>query len=357
MAGIGGSISFDPPRFKVPRTYQFTFGIQQQLGSKIAVELSYAGNIQTYINMGQDYNHPGLTNQNIAIGDPSYYDRQLPNPFLGILPSTTGLGNSPTISAFDLLRPLPIYQGGVTNNLVQGGRYRADLIQASVNQRAFGGDSSPGGTFTWTFSYTFSKTYEANHRLNSWNLEEPVIYELDFQDKPHNLSFHGVWDLPLGKNRRFLNRNRVGGAFLGNWRFSWIFSYTSGYPVGWPNLLNTCDNNWHATANGSTRNEDRWFNNDKSCYQQFRNNVLRTIPDRFPDIRQHQAPQLNASLEKTFQISETKRLQFRAEGFNITNTPIRGGVNTDFNSADFGKLPKSQLNFPRFFQIAAKFYF
>ena len=70
-----------------------------------------------------------------------------------------------------------------------------------------------------------------------------------------------------------------------------------------------------------------------------------------------QAPQLSAAFEKSFHFTETKRLQFRVEGFNLTNTPIRGGVNTDFNSADFGKLPKTQLNFPRFFQIAGKFYF
>jgi len=323
----------------------------------LVAEVSYAGNIQTYINMGQDYNHPGLTNQQIAIGDPSYYDRQLPNPFQNIVPTTTGLGSSPTISGFDLLRPFPIYQGGLTNNLVQAGRYRADLLQFLINQREYGDGKGAGGMLTWTVSYTFSKTYEKNHRLNTWNTAEPIIYEVDFQDKPQNLSFHGVWDLPMGKNRKFLDHNRVAGALLGNWRFTWIFSYASGFPVGWPNLINKCGGDWHATANNGKRSEDRWFNNDKTCYQQFPNNVIRTLPDRFPDIRQPTAPQLNAAIERTIHLSETKRLQFRAEGFNITNTPIRAGVNTDFNSADFGKIAKSQLNFPRFFQIAGKFYF
>src|SRR5262249_7845498 len=158
--------------FKVPRTYQFTFGIQQQLGHSISAEVSYAGNIQTYINMGQDYNHPSLADQDIAITDSRYYDRQLPNPFKGLLPSTTGLGSNTTISAFDLLRPLPIFQGGVTNNLVQAGRYRADLLEVAIKETMLGGEKSAGGALTWTFSYTFSKTYEANHRLNNWNTDE-----------------------------------------------------------------------------------------------------------------------------------------------------------------------------------------
>ncbi|HKX33133.1 MAG TPA: hypothetical protein VJ302_35970, partial [Blastocatellia bacterium] len=356
LAGIAGGISFDPPRFKVPRTYQFTFGFQQQLGRELSAEVSYAGNIQTYINMSQDYNHPGLVNQQLAIADPSYYDRQLPNPFKGLLPNTLALNSTDLIGAFDLLRPFPLYRGGVTNNLVQAGRYRADLLQIGLNQRDLGGDRSLGGTLTWSFSYTLSKTYEANHRLNNWNTQEPLIHEIDFQDKTHTLSFSGVWDVPLGQKRRFLNSNRLAGAILGNWRLSWIFSYGSGYPATWPNLINKCGV-WQASYNGGVQGEDRWFNNDKSCYQQLPNNVLRTLPDRFSDIRQPQAPQLNGALEKTFHLSETKRLQFRAEGFNLTNTPIRGGVVTDFNSADFGKLPKSQLNFPRFFQIAGKFYF
>jgi hypothetical protein len=47
----------------------------------------------------------------------------------------------------------------------------------------------------------------------------------------------------------------------------------------------------------------------------------------------------------------------RGEAFNITNTPIYPGPNTDFNSSQWGIVPKSQQNFPRFFQFAAKFMF
>jgi len=355
LTGIGGAISFDPPGYKVPRTYQYSFGIQQQLGRSIVAEVSFAGNYQVFIEAGLDMNHPGLANQNSAIADPSYYNRTLPNPLFGILPATTGLGASATTTAFNLLKPFPIYGGttnSVLNNLLQVGNYRADALQASLQQRAFGDSRSAGGVVTWNISYTFSKTYEQNHRLQNWNTAEPLIYEIDFQDKPHNLSAHGVWDLPFGKNRRFLNQGGIVDAFLGDWRFSGIFTYVSGFPVNWPNLINRCPG-WKAAE----QTEDQWFNNDKTCYTQFPTNSLRTLPDRFSDIRQHQRPQVNAALEKTFSITERYRLQFRAEAFNLTNTPIRGNPDTGFTSQTFGQLPKSQLNFPRFFQLAGKFYF
>ncbi|MBO0862527.1 MAG: TonB-dependent receptor [Chloracidobacterium sp.] len=352
LTGIGGGISFDPAGYRVPRSYQYSLGIQQQLWRKFSAEVSYAGNYQNHIEIGYDINEPGLANQNIAIADPNYYNRTLANPFFGVLPTTTGLGSSNTTNAGNLLRPFPIFSGGITNNLIQQGKYRSDALQVKIEQRDFGNAHGAAGVLTWTIAYTFSKAYEMNHRLNSWDTAEPLIRELDNNDKPHTLSIYGVWDLPFGKNRRFLNSSRVVDAFLGNWRFTPIFTYVSGYPVGWPNWINNCGT-WQAT----NQNEDHWINNDKSCLQQFPTNSLRTIPDRFPNIRQPQAPQVNAALEKMFSINERYRFSFRVEAFNATNTPIRGGVDTDPNSQTFGQLPKSQNNFPRFFQLSGKFYF
>lgn len=368
MAGMGGgNISFDPASFRVPRTYQFTFGIQQQIGRKISIEASYAGNIQIFATAGENINWPTMENHMKAFADPKYFERSnLPNPFLGILPKQTSLGSASTTNAGQLLRPMAIY-GDVTNNLVQDGRYRADMFQLKIDQRNIGSNKGYGGVFSWTVAYTISKAFEANHRLNSWNKSEPLIYELDNQDKPNALSINGIWDLPFGKNRRLLSNNSIASALIGDWKLSGIFQYTSGNPVGWPNMKNSCNNDWKATANGGTQSEDRWFNNDKgqtidgekrpSCFAFFQSYTLRTIPDRFPDIRHHRRPQLNIALNKSINFSETKRLQFSFNVFNATNTPIRLSPSTDYNTADFGKLPKRQSNFPRQMQMGLKFHF
>ncbi len=105
------------------------------------------------------------------------------------------------------------------------------------------------------------------------------------------------------------------------------------------------------------QDEDHWFNNNKSCYKTFPSYNLRAIPDRFPDIRNPSKPQLNVALEKTFRFTERYGLQFRSEAFNVTNTAIRPGPNTDFNNGSFGKLTKMENNFPRVIQFAAKLFF
>jgi len=260
------------------------------------------------------------------------------------------VGQNPTVNRGQLLRPDPIWQG-ITQSNTQWGRYRSDAMQVKIEKRVMGGQST--GVMTWVVSYTLSKAYEANHRLQSWNLAEPLMYEIDNQDKPQMVSFSGVWDLPFGKNRKLLNSsNPVVATLASGWQFDWILSYNSGYPVGWPNLNNTCGE-WH--ANPQTRTS--WFNNNKSCYSTFQSYTLRTLPDRFSDIRQPSKPQLNIAFEKTTKINERMRFLIRVEAFNLTNTVINPGVNTDFNSTRFGMLPDNQQNWPRLVQLAAKFFF
>src|SRR5579884_393620 len=65
---------------------------------------------------------------------------------------------------------------------------------------------------------------------------------------------------------------------------------------------------------------------------------------------------LDFSLFKNFQIKERFQLQFRAEAFNITNTPIFNRPNTTFGSSAFGVV-SSQSNVPRQIQLALKLMF
>ncbi|HEV8482703.1 MAG TPA: hypothetical protein VGV87_04015, partial [Blastocatellia bacterium] len=349
LTNVGNGVSFDPPGFKIPRTYQYSFGFEHELPSNIVLEVSFAGNYQIFATTGFNLNGLRLEDFNAGRLDNSYLNRNLPNPFFGILPRTSGFGANSTIAATNLLTPNPIF-GGITNNLLQDGHYRSDALQVRLEKRAFGNRGT--GVMTWGLSYTFAKAFEQNHRLNNFNALEPNIYEIDNTDKPHTFSFHGVWELPVGTNRRVKIGNPVANGVFGDWSFDWIFSYSSGYPVGWPNFENTCGN-WHTNK----QTELRWLNNDRTCYKQLPNFTLRTQLDRFSDIREPAATQLNVALAKVFVFTERYRLQFKSEAFNVTNTPIRPGPDTNPNSTTFGQLPKSQKNFPRVIQLAMKFYF
>jgi hypothetical protein len=347
---IGRGVSWDSARFKIPRTYQVSFGIQQELPGSILAEVSYAGNFQTYINQAYNSNEISMSDLVRSQSDAQYRSTQVPNPFYGILPANGGQGQNPTIDRGGLMRPNPIFQG-MTENLAQWGRYRSDALQTKIEKRMMGGENV--GAFTWVLAYTFAKGFETNHRLNSWNLNEPLIKELDNNDKPQTLSFNGLWDVPIGKGKKFLNSdNPFLSKLASGWQTVWIYTYNSGYPTGWPDLINKCGT-WQA----ANQDRDHWFNNDKSCYSTRPANTFRTVPDRFANIRNPAQTQLNFAVEKVTRINERYRFSIRAEAFNITNTPLYAGPNTDFSSDRFGRLPSNQQNWPRLIQFAGKFFF
>jgi len=70
---------------------------------------------------------------------------------------------------------------------------------------------------------------------------------------------------------------------------------------------------------------------------------------------------LDFSLFKSFPISESKRFEFRAESFNLTNTPafaLPGSLNF-LNTTNFARITATRdaPNDARELQFALKFYF
>jgi hypothetical protein len=82
------------------------------------------------------------------------------------------------------------------------------------------------------------------------------------------------------------------------------------------------------------------------------------LPPRFSgNVNNPAKPQVSIAVSKFITFREHYKVNFRAESFNISNTPIRPGPGTSFPSTTFGVLPESQQNFPRLVQLALKLYF
>jgi hypothetical protein len=62
------------------------------------------------------------------------------------------------------------------------------------------------------------------------------------------------------------------------------------------------------------------------------------------------------SLFRDFPLGERRNLQFRAEAFNVTNTPTWGIPVNDFNLPTFGQI-KSTRSTERQLQMSLKLYF
>jgi hypothetical protein len=66
---------------------------------------------------------------------------------------------------------------------------------------------------------------------------------------------------------------------------------------------------------------------------------------------------LDLSLFKNFALTEGLRLEFRAESFNLTNSPVYSNPNTDISSRNFGQITGTALASERQMQLALRLIF
>jgi hypothetical protein len=348
LTNVGNGVSFDGAQRVIPRTFQYSFGLQRRMPLGVLLDASYVGSITNHDTMA--YNSDYLPMPVFLAGQaaPTYMDRTVPNPFYGILPANTTLGAAATIAAHYLYDPYALFNG-ITMSTNPWARYRYDSLQLRAEKR-FTGDRNLGGALTVILSYTFSKNLQTANLLNNWDLTEKPVHELVSYDKPHNLSLSGVWDLPVGRGRHFMpNARGAANGILGGWTLNFIYRFNSGIPVAGTDVVSYCPNLLVAD-----QTHDQWFNNNKSCYKTRASYTLRTVPDRYAWLRQMDNTTVNLAAAKNFQMTDRLRFNLRGEAFNLLNHPLYGAPDTTYADARFGMLPVGQQNFPRLVQISAK---
>jgi hypothetical protein len=144
--------------------------------------------------------------------------------------------------------------------------------------------------------------------------------------------------------------------FLGGWQLSGAYQRQTGAPINWGNVQISGDST-QLVLPKDERSVDRWFNTtvfNRNSAQALANNI-RTFPFRFSNVRTDAQRRLDFSLNKTFPLGERFRMRFRADVFNVENTPVLRGPNADPVSGAFGTITAQEP--PRSFQFALNLQF
>jgi hypothetical protein len=230
-------------------------------------------------------------------------------------------------------------------------------------------------------SYWYSKSLDYISSLNvAGSAPTLVAGENDLAQNPFNLAaehgpslfdatqrfvFSGTWALP--------RRQSVSGAaafLLNGWQFNVISSLSTGTPFtvydsadvslqgsapeisgfysSRPNLVSNPNAGQPHTANEWVSRAPFRQLNPATQAGQFGNEGRNVV--RGPGIES-----VDLSLFKNFRMSETKRVQFRAECFNLLNHANLGLPENDLESPAFGQI--LQAGPPRLLQLAVKFLF
>ncbi len=235
------------------------------------------------------------------------------------------------------------------------------------------------------FNYTYSKAIDlesdaeritpwsglGGQIINSWNPKQNRAVS-DF-DTTHQFNLNWIADLPVGHGKALASTaHGILDAVIGGWQLSGLARWTSGFPVNVGNGA-TWPTNWQLGGSavktgpvvaGAFKQPDGSVNLFRdplgpTGHGAFRNDFPGETGTRNP-VRGPGFAGLDMGLSKSWKMpySESQRIQFRWEVFNVPNLKRFDvqSASTGLDSGDFGKYSGLLTN-PRVMQFALRYEF
>lgn len=394
LTNVGRDFQWFNPNFVIPRQHQFSFGFQVQLPASSVLDVAYIGGRGYNFQMNAPYNIPSLDFRKkcniLEGGNPNWCNEQVPNPFKG-LPAFAGttLGESDTMSRFDLNRPFPQFSGNLQQNGLNGGRTWYNALQLNYNVRFKSG-------LNLLANYTWSRFTER------WSYNDPYAQTYQqgpyFLDRPHVFKFTAVYELPFGRGKAFgSGANRLVDGLIGGWEVTTFLTRQSGEPADLPRISDNGNDKFNTMMlkDPKIKNVDfqqnqvqgwspcvlrmddsgnitpQQYSIDKGCGTDQSTYSWLILPSYAPNVNPMRSGQIrmsptttmDASLNKWVNITERLRIQLRAEAFNVLNHYAfpRARFITNPNDPNFGSFFPGQIStvdsgFPRQIQLGLKLY-
>ncbi len=317
-------------------------------------EIGYLGSKNTHLGL-PEANLNQLPVADLALGQALL--AKVANPYFGQIPTSSSLGQ-PTIAEQQLLRAYPRFTNvAMFRDNVGDSEY--DALQLKLEKRLSHG-------LTFTFAYTFSKLIDdASTYFSQTIFTGPTLTTIGAADAfnrklerdvssgdiPRVFAAGWVYQIPRWKKIGALGRGWQIGGIVRIQSGDAVpisqatnFNSAFGYALQRPNRIS--DPNDFANRSAS-----EWFNVAAfTTAPQFTIGNSSRNPIRGPGLQD-----ADLMIGKTFRIRERVSLEFRAEVFNVSNTPPLNDPNASFGSAAFGTI--TTAGNPRDFEFAGKLHF
>lgn len=295
------AIPFDTP---LPMVVGYNLTVQREVKPNLSVELGYVGN--------RGYNQP--FNRALMVSQPG-----------------TGLAGVPLNQSFGRTATTTLRGYGVDSFY--------NSLQASVEKRFSRG-------LSLTAAYTWSRSID--YTSNGGGLGNPLILELnkavsDF-DRTHVVTISHTYELPFGRGHKYLSNGLV-AVLLGGWQANGIFQAYAGRPFsvtmsnallnGGPSNAQRPDQLSYPTITHKVGPGTTWF--DITAFAAPSANRYGTAGRN--TVRGPGLANYDFSVFKGFAITESKRIEFRTEVYNLTNTPHFNQPASNFSTlSSFGSI-------------------
>jgi hypothetical protein len=259
-------------------------------------------------------------------------------------------------------RPLYAKFKRTANTRLWDGRTHADYqsLQATVNRR-FTGGLFLKGAYTWSHSIADANYGDwTTYSFNALSQMDRNRANTAF-NRPHMLQLAYVYELPFGAGKQWA-QSGAGRAILGGWQINGIFSSY----VGGQFTLSASGTSLNMPG-GNSQTPDQVKPDiaklgNVGDLTFFDTTAFANITEvRFGNVglysmRGPGVVNMDLSLFRKFRVTERLNMEFRAEGFNISNTPHFGNPNGSITSSNFGKIT-GVANDPRSFRFGLRLAF
>jgi hypothetical protein len=310
-----------PPDRVEAYNIQWTASVERQLSNSTSLEVAYVGSEASHLDNSRNLNDA-----------------------------------PPAPGAVQARRPYPLW--GTIRWVATDAKSYYDALQLRAERRFSHG-------FSFLASYTWSHNIDASYGTNEslpftpggvqndhcWGCERS---DSGF-DYRHRFTTSYLWNIPAPANW-----NGVRGFALKNWSFNGIVTYQTGFPFTVTQTGNQ-QNTSAATQRPnyvpgqdphlSSPDPSHWFNTNAFQFSVLQYGALGRNTLRQPGIKTW-----DVGLFKEFPVKEKQRFQFRAEAFNLFNTPQFSAPNSQLGAPGFGQITSTWLN-NRQMQLALKYLF
>ena len=237
-------------------------------------------------------------------------------------------------------RPLNLKFGrnADTNNIYFGTSTNYHSLQAKLDRRFSNG-------FSLTTAYTWAKAIDLSGSDNGglWVYINPQRNRARADgDRRHVFVQSYVYELPFGKGKSFLTSGPA-AMIMGGWQVNGILTLQTGEPFN----LSVAGGIINAPGNANTPNISGEFKVLKGVgpgtfwfdTSSFTSPAAGTFGNLGRNILSGPGfVNLDASLFRTFSVTERWKLQLRAEAINFSNTPHFNNPSGDITSPNFGRV-------------------
>lgn len=386
-----GDVQYLAPEYgRPPMVQNWSVQVQHELASDLILDMAYVGSHGTHLHTNFDFVN-SLNPKYFNLGD------QLNAP-IGTTKIPLPYANfDPTLPVNTALRPFPQYRFFNTDGELENlGQSTFNALEVSLKRR-FRNGLNLMASYTWEKTLTdaddslpfFATLHGGGSVQNAFDLNgEKAVSN---QDVPHTLVVSYIYELPVGKGKRFLNKGGALDKVVGGWQVSGIQRYQSGQPLsfccatGIPgyqgairfNLVPgqpifsdawrsghfnpTTDSMFNPKAFSDPNGVDNLTGIDNRA-SRGGSWALGTMPRTLGSVRMNHFFQEDFNLMKRFFLGEKKDILFQASAFNTFNRVIwdRPGTTSALpvNRNSFGFVnPSAPILAPRKLQLELKLEF